>query len=116
MTHAQVMREIDAILRRHSDARITPVWTHSGESTFSDPGHRMVDIMRDTVSHLTGRVPVPTISLGASDAKHWRRHGVPAYLYGCAPINMAKPDEWVDVEEYFNVVRTHALAAAFLAE
>jgi hypothetical protein len=25
---------------------------------------------------------------------------------------MAKPDEWVDVEEFLHVVRTHALAAA----
>jgi hypothetical protein len=29
---------------------------------------------------------------------------------------MAKPDEWVDVEEYLHVVRTHVLsAAAYLA-
>jgi hypothetical protein len=25
---------------------------------------------------------------------------------------MAKPDEWVDVEDYLHVVRCHALAAA----
>ena len=59
-----------------------------------------------------GRDAVPTVSLGASDAKHWRDAGVPAYLYGCAPNNMAKPDEWVDVEDYLHIVRTHALAAA----
>lgn len=55
---------------------------------------------------------MPAVSLGASDAKHWRRLGVPAFLYGCSPNNMAKPDEWVDVEEYLHVVRSHALAAA----
>ncbi|MFI5013247.1 MAG: M20/M25/M40 family metallo-hydrolase [Hyphomicrobiales bacterium] len=115
-TQAQVMGEVDTVLRRYPEARVTPVRTHSSEPSFSDPGHRMVGILRDTVSALTGRVPVPTVSLGGSDAKHWRSHGVPAYLYGCAPNNMAKPDEWVDIEEYLNVVRSHALAAAsFLA-
>lgn len=112
MTRAQVMGEIATILRRHPQARVTQVLTHSGEPTFSDPGHRMVGILRDTVSGLTGRVPVPTVSLGGSDAKHWRNAGVPAYIYGCAPNNMAKPDEWVDVEDYLHVLRTHALAAA----
>jgi succinyl-diaminopimelate desuccinylase len=112
MTHAAVMARVDAIIQRHPEARVTPVWTHSCEPTFSDPGHRMVGIIRDTVADLTGRTATPAVSLGASDAKHWRRNGVPAYLYGCAPNNMAKPDEWVAVEDYLHVVRCHALAAA----
>jgi succinyl-diaminopimelate desuccinylase len=112
MTHAAVMARVEAIIRRHPEARVTPVWTHSCEPTFSDPGHRMVGIIRDTVAGLTGGTALPAVSLGASDAKHWRRHGVPAYLYGCAPNNMAKPDEWVAVEDYLHVVRCHALAAA----
>jgi succinyl-diaminopimelate desuccinylase len=112
MTHAAVMARVEAIIRRHPEARVTPVWTHSCEPTFSDPGHRMVGIIRDTVADLTGRTATPAVSLGASDAKHWRRNGVPAYLYGCAPNNMAKPDEWVAVEDYLHVVRCHALAAA----
>jgi succinyl-diaminopimelate desuccinylase len=44
--------------------------------------------------------------------KHWRARGVPGYVYGCTPNNMAKPDEWVAIEEYLHIVRTHALAAA----
>lgn len=112
LTHAAVMERVETILRRHNEARLTPVWTHSGEPSFSDPGHRMVGILQETVRSLTGRTPVPAVSLGASDAKHWRRRGVPAFLYGCSPNNMAKPDEWVEVEEYLHIVRTHALAAA----
>jgi len=56
--------------------------------------------------------PVPAVSLGAIDCKHWRHAGVPAYVYGPTPSNMAKADEWVDIEEYLHVVRSHALAAA----
>lgn len=112
MTHAAVMAEVERIVAGTPEARLLPVWTHSAEPTASDPTHRMVGILQDVAEGLIGRRPVPAVSLGASDAKHWRRQGVPAFLYGCSPNNMAKPDEWVDVEEYLHVVRSHALAAA----
>lgn len=112
MTHAAVMAEVERIVAGTPEARLLPVWTHSAEPTASDPTHPMVGILQDVAEGLTGQRPVPAVSLGASDAKHWRRLGVPAFLYGCSPNNMAKPDEWVDVEEYLHVVRSHALAAA----
>lgn len=112
MTHAAVMAEVERIMAGTPEARLLPVWTHSAEPTASDPTHRMVGILQDVAEGLTGQRPVPAVSLGASDAKHWRRCGVPAFLYGCSPNNMAKPDEWVDVDEYLHVVRSHALAAA----
>ena len=115
-THSAITTEVEAMLLRYPMARMRPVWTHSMEPSFSDPDHRMVRILRDTVAGMTGRRPHVTVSLGASDAKHWRYRGVPAFVYGCSPNNMAKPNEWVAVEEYLHIVRTHALAAAaFLA-
>lgn len=112
MTHVEVLRTLERILARHPPARMTPVWTHSSEPSFCDPGHEMVGILKRTVRELGRDEPVPAVSLGATDAKHWRHRGIPAYVYGCTPNNMAKADEWVDVEEYLHVVRTHALAAA----
>jgi len=72
----------------------------------------MMKILQATVKSLTDTEPVASVSLGATDMKHWRTHGVPGYVYGCAPNNMAKPDEWVAIEEYLHIVRTHVLAAA----
>ena len=46
------------------------------------------------------------------DSKHWRQRGVPAYVYGCRPTNMAKADEQVEIEEYLRVVRTRVQTAA----
>jgi acetylornithine deacetylase/succinyl-diaminopimelate desuccinylase-like protein len=71
----------------------------------------MVGILKNTVRDLGWKEPASAVSLGASDCKHWRQHGVPSYIYGCRPTNMAKPDEWVDVDEFLHIVRTHALAA-----
>jgi succinyl-diaminopimelate desuccinylase len=110
--HAQMMREVERILARYPEAALTPVWTHSAEPSVCDPNHLMVGIIQATAAGLTGRTPVPVVSLGATDCKHWRHRGVPAYVYGCTPNNMAKPDEWVDIEEYLHIVRTHVLSAA----
>jgi succinyl-diaminopimelate desuccinylase len=112
MTHAVLMGEIDVIVTRYPEVRLKPIWTHSAEPSVCDPGHRMMKILQATVMSLTGTEPVASVSLGATDMKHWRARGVPGYVYGCTPNNMAKPDEWVGIDEYLHIVRTHVLAAA----
>ena len=111
-THAQVMAEIEAILARYPEVRLTPVWTHSAEPSACDPGHPMLRIVQATVKGLGLPEPVASVSLGATDMKHWRSRGVPGYVYGCTPNNMAKSDEWVAIDEYLHIVRTHAISAA----
>ena len=111
-THAGLMAEIEAIVAQHPEAAVRPVWTHSAEPTVSDPNHPMLKTLQATVKSLGRPEPVASVSLGATDMKHWRARGVPGYVYGCTPNNMAKPDEWVAIDEYLHIVRTHALAAA----
>lgn len=111
-THAQLMGEIEAIVARYPEVKLKPVWTHSAEPTACDPAHPMMKILQATVQGLGRPEPVASVSLGATDMKHWRARGVPGYVYGCTPNNMAKPDEWVAIDEYLHIVRTHALAAA----
>ena len=36
---------------------------------------------------------------------------IPSYVYGPSPIRMGSFGEYVDVEEYLHVVRTHVLSA-----
>jgi succinyl-diaminopimelate desuccinylase len=110
-THAGLLQEIKAMLGNYREVKMQPVWTHSAEPSVSDPNHPMLQILLKTVASLTGNEPVASIGLGATDMKHWRHRGVPGYVYGCTPSNMAKPDEWVTEAEYLHIVRTHALAA-----
>jgi succinyl-diaminopimelate desuccinylase len=112
MTHAFMLGHVERIISRHPQARLIPVWTHSCEPTVSAPDHEMVGILKRTVAGLGLPEPAAAVSLGATDCKHWRQNGVPSYVYGCRPTNMAKPDEYVEVEEFLHVLRTHALAAA----
>ena len=111
-THAMLIEKIEQIVARYPQARFTPVWTHSCEPTHSPPDHEMMGILKRTVTSLGMPEPAAAVSLGATDAKHWRQRGVPSYVYGCRPTNMAKADEWVSIEEHLHIVRTHALAAA----
>jgi succinyl-diaminopimelate desuccinylase len=110
--HSGLMQEIGAICAGYPEVRMQTLWAHSAEPTASDPRHRMMQILTATVNSLTGVEPVASVGLGATDMKHWRARGVPAYVYGCTPTNMAKPDECVASEEYIHILRTHALAAA----
>lgn len=112
----QAMAAVEAIVARHPDARVTKIATHSSEPSVCDPEHPMVGILQATVTALGREAPVPAVSLGATDAKFWRHRGTPAYVYGCTPNNMAKPDEWVAIDEYLHVVRSHAIAAATYLE
>jgi succinyl-diaminopimelate desuccinylase len=112
LTHAAMMAELERIMARYPEARLTPVWTHSAEPSTCDPNHPMVGILQGAVESLGRPKPVPVVSLGATDCKHWRHRGVPAYVYGCTPNNMAKGDEWIAIDEYLHVLRTHVLAAA----
>ena len=81
------------------------------DPTFSDPAHPMVGIIQDSVQELLGFRPPPIVSLGGTDARFWRRRGVPAYVYGPSPQGMGSPDEGVEVEEFLHIVRTHTLSA-----
>ena len=111
-THSVLIEHIERILTRYPQAKYFPIWTHSCEPTYSPPDHEMMQILKTTVTGLGLPEPAAAVSLGATDSKHWRQYGVPAYVYGCRPTNMAKADEQVEIEEYLHIVRTHVLAAA----
>ena len=66
--------------------------------TFLDPGP-----LED------GKLALTLATRQTADESIW---GVPAYIYGCSPGRMGTYDEAVDVAEFLNVVRVHALAAA----
>jgi succinyl-diaminopimelate desuccinylase len=71
----------------------------------------MVRILKSNVRELRGFEPKGVVSLGATDTRLWRYIDVPAYVYGPAPISMGSVDEYVEVDEFLHVVRTHVLSA-----
>jgi len=46
--------------------------------------------------------------LNAEPARLWRQQGVPAYVCGPSPASMGGRDEFVDIEDFLHILRTHA--------
>ncbi|MDP6342488.1 MAG: hypothetical protein QF578_04685 [Alphaproteobacteria bacterium] len=67
--------------------------------------------MQRNVQDSIGILPQPIVNLGATDCRFWRNLGVPAYVHGCSPNGMGAPNEAVDIDEFFHVLRVHALSA-----
>lgn len=109
MSKTDLLPRIAAIAERFPEA----TWQEIGgsEPSWCDPDHEMVGIIQANVEALGRPRPTPIVSLGGTDARLWRHRGVPAYVYGPYPDGMGSHDEYVEVEEFLHVVRTHALSA-----
>jgi succinyl-diaminopimelate desuccinylase len=109
VTREQVLAAVEKILSGYPQVSLREL-NHNAPS-WCDPDGPMVRILKAVVKELRGFEPKPVVSLGATDTRLWRYVDVPAYVYGPAPIGMGSVDEYVEVEEFLHVVRTHVLAA-----
>jgi succinyl-diaminopimelate desuccinylase len=109
MTANDLVPKIKAIADRYPEASMQVIG--GTDPTWCDPNHAMVEILQKTVQSLGRAKPTPIMSLGGTDARLWRKIGVPAYVYGPSPKTMGSFDEHVDVEDFLHIVRTHVLAA-----
>jgi succinyl-diaminopimelate desuccinylase len=112
VTKARIRSEVEGILKDFPDVTVEEVSNPADEANCCDPDGQMLRLLQDAADRITGIRPLPVITLAATDARYWRLSGVPAYIYGCSPDRMGTYDESVAVDEFLNVVRVHALAAA----
>jgi succinyl-diaminopimelate desuccinylase len=108
LTKKDVLHRLQEIIGRYPGASIEemrydgPLW--------SPPNGDMVKIIRSN-SRVLGIDPKPIISLGGSDLKFWRSHGVPSYYYGPMNNGMGTIDEYVEVDAFMHIVKVHVLSA-----
>lgn len=109
---AKVVRKcIDDILKDFPGVSYSVREDHSHAATYSDPAHELVGLIKNNCTALRGETPLVISSLGATDCKHFRSRGIPAYAYGPHPRGMAKRDEKVSIEEFLDTVKIHTLTA-----
>jgi succinyl-diaminopimelate desuccinylase len=104
-----VVAEVAAIAERHPGTTWEKIT--GNPPNWCEPYHEMMDIVRDNAERLAGIKPARVVSPGGTDARLWRLNGVPAVVYGPSPHGMGSVDEYVSVEEFLHVVRSHTLAA-----
>lgn len=108
LSREDVLSRVEAIIDKYLGAFYEelrydgPLW--------SPPDGEMAETIREN-SLLLGIDPKPIISLGGSDLKFWRSHGVPSYYYGPMNHGMGTVDEYVEVDELMHIVKVHLLSA-----
>ena len=105
------LTKIGSILKDIPEASYTIQEAASNPAAASPRDHELVRLLQKSAENACGRKPLPISSLGATDCKHFRYNGVPAYSYGVSPATMAEVDERVSVEEFLAVVKVHTLIA-----
>jgi succinyl-diaminopimelate desuccinylase len=80
------------------------------EPSVTDPNSEIVAVTARAARDVLGRPAAINMRVGGSDARVFRRMGIPTVVYGPTPFNMGGADENVLVEELESVARVHALA------
>jgi succinyl-diaminopimelate desuccinylase len=104
-----VMGKVGQIVARYPNVTLEEI--NFSPPSYCDPYGEMVAILQTNAKELAGIEPVPIVSLGGTDARLWRYHNIPAYVYGPAPAGMGSHDEHVTISDYLHVVRMHVVSA-----
>ena len=76
-----------------------------------DPNGEMVGILQRNVELVEGHTPKTLIAMGGTDARLWRYEGIPAYVYGPYAKGMGSTDDYVEVDQFIDIVKVHVLSA-----
>ncbi|KAK5114058.1 hypothetical protein LTR85_010364 [Meristemomyces frigidus] len=106
-----VLTKIDSIISDIPEASYSVQDAATNPAAASPIHHELVDLLQRNAETVRGSRPLPICSMGATDCKYFRYHGVPAYTYGPSPETMAQKDEKVLVQEFLDTVKVHTLTA-----
>jgi succinyl-diaminopimelate desuccinylase len=104
-----IRKRVDAIVARFPEVSYEQILYNP--PSWSPPDAEMAGYVRANAHAVSGIEPIPVVSLGGTDARLWRYHDIPAIVFGPSPIEMGGVDEFVAVDEFLDVVRTHVCSA-----
>jgi succinyl-diaminopimelate desuccinylase len=111
VTTEQALAAFEAILARHPAGNPTYRVINRSESHAVAPDSALMRLVATNAETVFGVRPLPSISLGGTDARLWRLRGIPAVVFGPTPNNMGAPDEYVDIDELLGITAVHVLTA-----
>lgn len=88
----EVLSRINSLMPRYPEAviELRKQEAASNASSFSGIDHPVIAHLQENANAVGGFYPRLIPSMGATDCKHYRYAGVPAYVYGCSP----ETSEW----------------------
>jgi succinyl-diaminopimelate desuccinylase len=108
---AEVVAVIRATVEAHGGEYVE---IESTTANVSDTDHPLFAALTGAVEQVTGRSPMLSVGLGATDCRMWRARGIPAGVFGPNPATMATDDEFIDSEELLDIAKVHALTSVTL--
>jgi len=106
---ARIMEEVEKMVKRYPEVSMKEL--NYNPPSWCDPYGEMVGYLQTNVKALKGFEPLPIGNLGCTDARLWRYRNIPAYVYGPAIVGIGSFNEYVDIEDFLHIVRTHTLSA-----
>ena len=106
----QVLAKINQVLVDFPEVSLEVQEAASNPSNLSPKDHHLVSCIAKQVKSIANKEPVMIPGLGATDAKHWRYAGVPAYTYGLSPMTMASTSERVPIKDYLFLISIYVLS------
>lgn len=89
----------------------------SFDPTWTSPSSRLAESAARHARSVIDVPPVMASRLGASDARFFRREGIPTVVFGPTPHNMGGPNEYVEDQELVALAKVHlGIALDFLTE
>jgi len=105
----RILAEVEKIVAEYPEASYEVI--NSAPSNWSPPGSEMGKYIQQNANAISRIEPAAIIGLGGCDARLWRYKNIPAFVYGPSPTGMGTYDEYVTIDEFFHVVKTHVLSA-----
>jgi succinyl-diaminopimelate desuccinylase len=106
---AQVESRIVDIVSNHPGVKLEIMRRY--EPSWTDPDHDVIRLLKKNCEHRLGIEPAVNMRVGASDARLYRKHGVPSVVCGLTSYNMGAADEHVYIEELRALGEIFALTA-----
>ena len=104
-----VLEVVEKVISRYPEVSYEEV--NYTAPSHCDPNGEMVGILQRNIEEIRGHIPKTLIAMGGTDARLWRYEGIPAYVYGPYARGMGSTDDYVEVEEFIDVVKIHVLSA-----
>jgi acetylornithine deacetylase/succinyl-diaminopimelate desuccinylase-like protein len=115
VTVGEVLQRVERELARAGlTAAVEPIRT--SEAFVTSPGEPVVASCVAHAARVTGRAARPVVRVGASDGRLFRQYGIPTVVCGPVPHNFAAVDEFIELEELFEVAAVHAGVMADLLD
>jgi succinyl-diaminopimelate desuccinylase len=105
----KMLQEIDRKISRYPG--ITYRILFESEPFFTPPDHEVFVRFRKNAEAIKGSPVFLSSGIGGTDAKHFRKYGMPCAIYGPRSHSMGGPDEYITVEDLILATKVHTVTA-----